>query len=101
MGATKADNVEFVEELEYTRTLEHSKTLDQVETMGTVKLTDGAIVYIPAPTADPQDPRTFSRCAIKLHRLHYSARQPSDKTFLYSQLSGMAEVGDPGDHFML
>ncbi|KAL5361522.1 major facilitator superfamily domain-containing protein [Aspergillus floccosus] len=25
-------------------------------TMGTVKLTDGAIVYVPTPTADPQDP---------------------------------------------
>jgi MFS family permease len=24
--------------------------------MGTVKLTDGAIVYVPRPTADPQDP---------------------------------------------
>jgi hypothetical protein len=24
--------------------------------MGTVKLTDGLIVYIPTPTADPQDP---------------------------------------------
>lgn len=28
----------------------------KVNTMGTVKLTDGEIVYIPAPTADPRDP---------------------------------------------
>ncbi|KAG9571039.1 hypothetical protein KCU79_g481, partial [Aureobasidium melanogenum] len=56
MGNTKAENVEFIEELEHTKTLEHSKTLEQVETMGTVKLTDGATVSIPAPTADPQDP---------------------------------------------
>lgn len=101
MGATKADNVESVEELEYTKTLDHSRTLDQVETMGTVKLTDGAIVYIPAPTADPQDPRTFNRCAITSHHPHYSGRQCSDKTFLYSQLSGVAKMGDPCDHFML
>lgn len=26
----------------------------QVHTMGTVKLTEGEIVYIPTPTADPQ-----------------------------------------------
>lgn len=54
MGDTKLNNVELIEELE------HTKTLDQVATMGTVKLTDGDIVYIPTPTADPQDPRTFS-----------------------------------------
>lgn len=28
----------------------------QVAITGTVKLTDGAIVYVPTPTADPQDP---------------------------------------------
>lgn len=50
MADTKDNNVEFIHELD------HSETLDQVTTMGTVKLTDGAIVYIPAPTADPQDP---------------------------------------------
>ena len=50
MGNVKDNNVEFIEELE------HTKTLDQVTTMGTVKLTDGAVVYIPTPTADPQDP---------------------------------------------
>jgi hypothetical protein len=33
--------------------------------MGTVKLTDGAVVYIPAPTADPQDPRTFKPCVLR------------------------------------
>lgn len=27
---------------------------DEVAVMGTVKLTDGQIVYIPTPTADPQ-----------------------------------------------
>lgn len=51
MSDTKINNVELIEELE------HTKTLDQVNTMGTVKLTDGATVYIPTPTADPQDPR--------------------------------------------
>ncbi|KAJ9657924.1 hypothetical protein H2198_004007 [Neophaeococcomyces mojaviensis] len=30
--------------------------LAKVNTIGTVKLTDGDIVYIPAPTSDPQDP---------------------------------------------
>jgi hypothetical protein len=50
MGETKSTNVELIEELT------HSKTLEQVNTMGTVKLTDGATVYIPTPTADPQDP---------------------------------------------
>lgn len=30
--------------------------LAKIDTMGTVKLTDGVIVYIPTPTADPQDP---------------------------------------------
>jgi len=41
--------------------IEHVEALDgkdavnaPVEVMGTVKLTDGVIVYIPAPTADPQ-----------------------------------------------
>ncbi|KAI4715911.1 MFS general substrate transporter [Aureobasidium sp. EXF-10727] len=56
MGNMKDNNVEFVEELEHTKTLDHTQTLEQVTTMGTVKLTDGDIVYIPAPTADPQDP---------------------------------------------
>lgn len=28
----------------------------EVEVMGTVKLTEGDIVYVPRPTADPQDP---------------------------------------------
>jgi hypothetical protein len=51
MGDMKNNNVELIEELS------HSKTLEQVTTMGTVKLTDGATVYIPTPTADPQDPR--------------------------------------------
>jgi hypothetical protein len=53
MGDIKSNNVEFIEELT------HTKTLEQVTTMGTVKLTDGATVYIPTPTADPQDPRTY------------------------------------------
>ncbi|KAJ9657124.1 hypothetical protein H2198_004482 [Neophaeococcomyces mojaviensis] len=30
--------------------------LDKTETMGTVKLTAGKTIYIPTPTADPQDP---------------------------------------------
>jgi hypothetical protein len=39
--------------------LEHTLSRDglaKVDTMGTVKLTDGVVVYIPTPTADPQDP---------------------------------------------
>ena len=31
-----------------------SPDLARTETMGTVKLTQGEVVYIPAPTADPQ-----------------------------------------------
>lgn len=41
--------------LEMERTLSDDG-LAKVDTMGTVKLTDGVIVYIPTPTADPQDP---------------------------------------------
>lgn len=48
MADSKKHNAEFIEELE------HSDTLEPVTTMGTVKLTDGVIVYIPSPTADPQ-----------------------------------------------
>ncbi|KAH9904305.1 major facilitator superfamily domain-containing protein [Xylariomycetidae sp. FL2044] len=33
---------------------------DQVAVMGTVKLTQGKIIYIPTPTADPQDPLNMS-----------------------------------------
>lgn len=29
---------------------------NELQVTGTVKLTDGAIVYVPTPTADPQDP---------------------------------------------
>jgi hypothetical protein len=61
MGDTKFNNVELIEELEQT------KTLEQVTTMGTVKLTDGAIVYIPTPTADPQDPRKSSPALASIH----------------------------------
>lgn len=28
----------------------------ETHVMGTVKLTDGAIIYVPRPTSDPQDP---------------------------------------------
>lgn len=41
--------------VELERTLS-SDGLAKVDTMGTVKLTDGVVVYIPTPTADPQDP---------------------------------------------
>ncbi|KAI1874669.1 hypothetical protein JX265_004877 [Neoarthrinium moseri] len=34
----------------------HEIAKEDVAVMGTVKLTDGQIVYIPTPTADPQDP---------------------------------------------
>ncbi|KAJ5144880.1 hypothetical protein N7448_002272 [Penicillium atrosanguineum] len=33
---------------------------DGVKVMGTVKLTEGSIVYIPTPTADPRDPLNMS-----------------------------------------
>lgn len=32
----------------------------QVRTMGTVKLTEGEIIYIPTPTADPRGKEQFS-----------------------------------------
>ena len=32
----------------------------EVQVMGTVRLTEGAIVYVPRPTADPQDPLNVS-----------------------------------------
>lgn len=41
--------------VELERTLSR-EGLAKVDTMGTVKLTDGVVVYIPTPTADPQDP---------------------------------------------
>jgi hypothetical protein len=47
MADSKPNRVEHIEELE-------SQELEQITTMGTVKLTEGAIVYIPTPTADPQ-----------------------------------------------
>lgn len=46
---------DHIEEIE-TQTSRQDDVLKQTDTMGTVKLTDGAIVYVPAPTADPRDP---------------------------------------------
>ncbi|KAM0415973.1 hypothetical protein ACHAPT_013072 [Fusarium lateritium] len=37
-----------------------SRTKEVSNTMGTVKLTEGATVYIPTPTADPRDPLNMS-----------------------------------------
>jgi hypothetical protein len=84
MADYKKDNVEFVEELE------HTETLEQVQTMGTVKLSDGAIIYIPSPTADPQ-----GQCV----RDHLkSIRLTSNRSFEHACV---AEVACPGHHFML
>jgi hypothetical protein len=52
MADLKPSRVEHIEELE-------SQELEQITTMGTVKLTEGAIVYIPTPTADPQGQHLF------------------------------------------
>lgn len=49
---TKDSSVSYVEEMERVTTKESLKA--KVAVMGTVKLTEGAIVYIPTPTADPQ-----------------------------------------------
>lgn len=34
----------------------HKASFREVQVMGTVKLTEGAIIYVPRPTADPRDP---------------------------------------------
>jgi len=44
--------VETIEDTE----LYQTKTNADVATVGTVKLTDGAIVFIPTPSSDPRDP---------------------------------------------
>ncbi|KAJ4223287.1 hypothetical protein NW759_005922 [Fusarium solani] len=38
------------------KSVEDVKVGESVAVMGTVRLTEGAIVYVPTPTADPQDP---------------------------------------------
>ena len=49
MEKTDASHVEVLEDLT-------DEKLHKTATMGTVQLTDGAIIYVPTPTADPQDP---------------------------------------------
>lgn len=100
MGDIKSNNVEFIEELS------HTKTLEQVTTMGTVKLTDGATVYIPTPTADPQDPRTCFQLQRTYDRnlLFAMASRSCDTTILTgmrSQLPRLAKMGDSGHHLLL
>jgi hypothetical protein len=48
----KKDDVQ-VEQVE-THLSSSGDDLKKVSTMGTVKLTEGTIVYVPAPTTDPQ-----------------------------------------------
>lgn len=41
-------------DVQHVEIMESNDRIEPVLTMGTVKLTDGVIVYIPTPTADPQ-----------------------------------------------
>ncbi|KAK8029807.1 transporter HOL1 [Apiospora rasikravindrae] len=52
---SSADHVEDLGAAKYNDVLQ-----GEVEVMGTVKLTHGKIIYIPTPTADPQDPLNMS-----------------------------------------
>lgn len=52
MADIEKDSVQHVEETETVTPLDAE--IVKVHTMGTVKLTEGKIVYIPTPTADPQ-----------------------------------------------
>lgn len=85
MADLKSNNDELIEELE------HSTTLEPVTTMGTVKLTDGVIVYIPAPTADPQG-WISSICFDQLLEL---------TMFRSTEHADLAEMGRPYHHLML
>lgn len=52
-----SDNMESKSSTDHVEELQASSSrneLGRTETMGTVKLTEGKIVYIPAPSADPQ-----------------------------------------------
>ena len=53
MDTKNVNTYDEVEELQ-SRTSQNGGDLAKVDTMGTVKLSVGHIVYIPAPTADPQ-----------------------------------------------
>lgn len=51
-----ADEKDMTMQIERVQTRASGSDLDKIETMGTIKLTAGSIIYVPAPTADPQDP---------------------------------------------
>lgn len=53
-GSDNMDPKTTFSEVEEVKTMTNESDLARVETMGTVKLTEGEIVFIPAPTADPQ-----------------------------------------------
>lgn len=53
MSQKDKSSVGHVEDIEAVSTGE-MKTHQTTKVMGTVKLTEGSIVYIPTPTADPQ-----------------------------------------------
>ena len=54
MEKTPATHVEELEDLK-------DASLQKTATMGTVKLNDGAVVYVPTPTSDPRDPLNMER----------------------------------------
>ncbi|GLA19471.1 hypothetical protein AnigIFM62618_007582 [Aspergillus niger] len=55
MDDTTKKDVVYVEDIE-----EGGLTRVKGKVMGTVKITEGTVVYIPTPTADPQDPLNMS-----------------------------------------
>ncbi|KAE8362251.1 major facilitator superfamily domain-containing protein [Aspergillus caelatus] len=59
MSQKDKSSVGHVEDIEAVSTGE-MKSHQATRVMGTVKLTEGSIVYIPTPTADPQDPLNLS-----------------------------------------
>ncbi|OGM51302.1 putative MFS transporter [Aspergillus bombycis] len=59
MSRNDKSSVGHVEDIEAVTTGE-METHRATKVMGTVKLTEGSIVYIPTPTADPQDPLNMS-----------------------------------------
>ncbi|KAE8383078.1 major facilitator superfamily domain-containing protein [Aspergillus bertholletiae] len=59
MSRKDKSSVGHVEDIEAVDTGE-MKTRQATKVMGTVRLTEGSIVYIPTPTADPRDPLNMS-----------------------------------------
>lgn len=59
MDDTTKKDVVYVEDIE-----EGGVTRVKGKVMGTVKITEGTVVYIPTPTADPQGEQLFYRRAM-------------------------------------